>query len=85
VGYRIRISQSGSGSKQAKLVLKKREKMKKYHVGSVVFWAGVFSWSLDVLHGGLSCNRRSLQFSTENRRNMKFFTFLFFSFFVAHL
>jgi hypothetical protein len=39
--------------------------------------AVVFSWSLDVFHDGLSCNRGSLQFSTENRRNMKSSLFSF--------
>ncbi len=67
-GIRIRIG-------KAKVVLKKGKKMKKFHVWSVICWAGVFCWSLDVLHDGLSCNRSSLQFSTENGRNMKFFTF----------
>jgi hypothetical protein len=41
--------ESGSGSRQAKIVPKTKEKMKKFNVCSVLCWAGGFSWSVNVL------------------------------------
>jgi hypothetical protein len=45
--------ESGSGSRQAKTVPPKKEKLKKFHVGRVLCWARGFSWSLNILYRGL--------------------------------